>query len=196
MTKLNLCSSVLKMVSQGQITEEKEIMTEKFKKIDFRLKFSNIDSKILFDVIDFTKNTIGSVIKDISINRKGALMVSTFGGEIFEITSKGLERRYSVPTDLVVRSVLFDSKDSLWLGTEAGVFRTSTQNFTIKNTDLQLINKELVYEMTEASDGSIWMGLVAGGMRYQKGKTFHLFSHLPSQEIYWESFHLKKILII
>lgn len=33
MTKLNLCSSVLKMVSQGQITEEIEIMTENFKKI-------------------------------------------------------------------------------------------------------------------------------------------------------------------
>lgn len=112
-----------------------------------------------------------SFFSDISINRKGALMVSTFGGEIFEITSKGLERRYSVPTDLVVRSVLFDSKDSLWLGTEAGVFRTSIQNSTIKNTDLQLISKELIYEMTEASDGSIWMGLVAGGMRYQKGKT-------------------------
>ena len=33
MTKLNLCSSVLKMVSQGQIKEEKEIMTENFKKV-------------------------------------------------------------------------------------------------------------------------------------------------------------------
>lgn len=112
-----------------------------------------------------------SFFSDISINRKGALMVSTFGGEIFEITSKGLERRYSVSTDLVVRSVLFDSKDSLWLGTEAGIFRVSTKNSTIKNTDLQLISKELTYEMTETSDGSIWMGLVAGGMRYQKGKT-------------------------
>lgn len=33
MTKLNLCSSVLKMVFQGQITEEIEIMTENFKKV-------------------------------------------------------------------------------------------------------------------------------------------------------------------
>lgn len=112
-----------------------------------------------------------SFFSDISINRKGALMVSTFGGEIFEITSKGLERRYSVSTDLVVRSVLFDSKDSLWLGTEAGIFRVSTKNPNIKNADLQLISKELTYEMTETSDGSIWMGLVAGGMRYHKGKT-------------------------
>ena len=33
MTKLNLCSSVLKMVFQGQITEEIEIMTENFRKV-------------------------------------------------------------------------------------------------------------------------------------------------------------------
>ena len=33
MTKLNLCSSVLKMVFQGQITEEREIITENFRKV-------------------------------------------------------------------------------------------------------------------------------------------------------------------
>ena len=40
MTKLNLCSSVLKMVSQGQITEEIEIMTENFKKFKMNPKKS------------------------------------------------------------------------------------------------------------------------------------------------------------
>lgn len=110
-----------------------------------------------------------SFFSDMSIAKKGELMVSTYSGEIFEITPRGLQCRYYLPDNLVVRSILFDSKDSLWLGTERGVFKTSARITHVKWTDLQLISKELVYEMTETSNGSIWMGLAMGGMRYHGG---------------------------
>jgi ligand-binding sensor domain-containing protein len=136
--------------------------------------------RLLDDSLVFLKknnSTRPSFFSDISVNRAGSLMVSAFTGEIFEITAKGLERRYSIPTDLVVRSVLFDSKDSLWLGTEAGVFRTSAKNPVLKMADLKLISKELAYEMIETSDGSVWMGLIVGGMRYQKGRLLKFGPH-------------------
>ena len=45
MTKLNLCSSVLKMVSQGQITEKKEIMLENSRRVQ------NESKEIILDVL-------------------------------------------------------------------------------------------------------------------------------------------------
>ncbi|MFN8344090.1 MAG: two-component regulator propeller domain-containing protein [Spirosomataceae bacterium] len=118
-----------------------------------------------------------SFFSDISVNRSGKLMVAAFSGEIFEITSDALEKRYSVPSDLVLRSVLFDSKDSLWLGTEEGVFRASAKKHEIKMADLQPVSRELVYEMTETSDGSIWMGLLSGCMRYRQGSILKFGPH-------------------
>lgn len=128
--------------------------------------------KIVNDSLIFLKKSGAvrpSFYSDMSGTRDKRLMVSTYSGEIFEVTPKGLQSRYHTPDGMVLRCILFDSKDSLWLGTEKGVFRTSAHNSDIKTTDLQFISKELAHEMTETSDGCIWMGLTTGAMRYQKG---------------------------
>jgi ligand-binding sensor domain-containing protein/signal transduction histidine kinase len=129
--------------------------------------------RLVNDSLIFLKKnnaTRPSFFSDMSINNQGQLMVSTYSGEIFEVTPQGLYRRYQIPPDLVLRSILFDSKDNLWLGTEEGVFKVSVKTKDIKHTDLQIISKDVINEMTEASEGSIWMGLVTGVMRYQQGK--------------------------
>lgn len=118
-----------------------------------------------------------SFYSDMTLNPMRQLMVATYSGEIFEVTSTHLQHRYTTPDGLVLRCILFDSKDSLWLGTEQGIFRTSAKNKTIQNSDLKLISKELAYEMIEASDGSVWVGLSVGAMKYNQGKVLQFGSN-------------------
>ena len=58
MTKLNLCSSVLKMVFQDQITEEIEIMTENFRKVQ------NESEEIILKGLSKLELTISDNIKN------------------------------------------------------------------------------------------------------------------------------------
>lgn len=128
--------------------------------------------KIVNDSLIFLKKNGAvrpSFFSDMSGTPNKRLMVSTFNGEIFEVTPKGLQSRFHTPDGLVLRSILFDSKDSLWLGTEKGIFRAPADKPFIELPDLQFISKELAHEMTETSDGSIWMGLATGALRYHKG---------------------------
>jgi len=106
-----------------------------------------------------------SFFSDMAITPQGKLMVSTYSGEIFEVTPKGLFRRFNFSAELVLRSILFDNQGFLWLGTDEGVFTTNAK----EPTPLTLISHEMVHEMTETSDGSVWMGLSVGALRYREG---------------------------
>ncbi|WP_428658240.1 sensor histidine kinase [Runella sp.] len=110
-----------------------------------------------------------SFFSDMSGTSNKRLMVSTFSGEIFEVAPTGLQSRYHTPEGMVLRCILFDSKDSLWLGTDRGIFRAPTNKPLLEITDLQFISEEVAHEMTETSDGSVWAGLAMGALRYHKG---------------------------
>lgn len=110
---------------------------------------------------------------DMSGTPSGQLMVATYAGEILEIKDTLLVRRYRLPLGMVLRSILFDSKNNLWLGTDRGVFRTSIQNTDIELSALELITPEIVTEMTETAAGVVWMGLQAGVIRWTEGMLKH-----------------------
>lgn len=123
---------------------------------------------LLGDSLRFLKKNSSdrpSFFSDMSVTPDGKLMVSTYSGEIFEVTPKGLFRRYNFSPALVLRSILFDNQGLLWLGTDEGVFTTKAKT----PSALTPISHDIVHEMTEASDGSIWMGLSIGALRYQQG---------------------------
>lgn len=118
-----------------------------------------------------------SFYSDLAETPSRQLMAATYSGEIFEVTPSHLQRRHTVPEGLVLRCMMFDSKDSLWLGTEKGIFRTSAKKQNIKLDDLQFISKELAYEITETSDGSIWVGLSVGALRFKQGNILQFGIH-------------------
>jgi len=139
----------------------------------FALCNSNQIGYLAGDTLHFLKKKGAeriSFFSDMSVNNQAELMVASYSGEIFEVSPKQLTCRFRIPEGIVLRSILFDSKDSLWLGTEQGLFRVSTKQVDIQRTDLELISKEVVSEMTETESGDVWMGLSAGAMRYSKGQ--------------------------
>ncbi|MFK7829278.1 MAG: two-component regulator propeller domain-containing protein [Congregibacter sp.] len=107
----------------------------------------------------------------------GRVLVGTFGGglNIFDAaTSTFVVMRHdpnspsSISDDRVV-SMLIDSSQRVWVGTQRGVnlFDTATgtfRRFTDDDTDNVDINESYIFSLAEDKKGNIWIGTRSGGL--------------------------------
>ena len=106
-------------------------------------------------------------IRDLMVDRNGTLWVATFNGGLWRVETKSLAFEY-IPLvsreGLVtsrVRSLLNDSANRIWAGTDEGLFLVDAEsetssNFAHQPTDSTSLSQNIVLDLFEDAGGVIW----------------------------------------
>jgi signal transduction histidine kinase/ligand-binding sensor domain-containing protein/ActR/RegA family two-component response regulator len=111
----------------------------------------------------------GAAINAILRDRDGSLWIATTGGAALRLGAGG-PARLSMQDDNDVKALLEDPEGSLWLGTAgAGLIRLRDSKFVQYGTSEGLAGN-IAWSVTEAHDGSLWLGTDSGLSRYSNGR--------------------------
>ncbi|HAF30785.1 MAG TPA: hypothetical protein DCG75_17215 [Bacteroidales bacterium] len=97
-------------------------------------------------------------------------------------------RNYTINNGLpsnCIRDIYKDSRDFLWLGTDAGLSRFDGKDFTIY-TSQDGLSGDKIWSITESEEGNIWIGTHDGGISEFNGKeivSYNTESGLISNEV-------------
>jgi len=133
---------------------------------------------------DYNENLSNSLINQIYEDNLGFLWVATedglnrFDGIRFKPYSKGGNSRNSLKNNYVT-SLFEDSKHNLWIGQINGLQVFNYQNEEFCDVDVDFAEKKkgihlFIKDITETSDGVIWLATTQGLLKIEKGKTIYL----------------------
>lgn len=106
----------------------------------------------------------------------GHLYIGHFGGglSVIDLSKRRLTRYVhgpaatsSLPSDYI-RTILVDSRQNVWIGTNGGAALFNPQSETIRPLDNKYMAGENIFDITETSDGRIWFASDLGGVSILK----------------------------
>ena len=119
--------------------------------------------------VDTFKPFNNSIINFIGKSPDSLLCVTTYGKDLFLINVNTVKPFVvkKLNFNFLIKSVLFEGKDTLWLGTSAGLVRYSNLNGILKiYTEKDGLANSFVYHVLKGNDGNLWMSTNHGISRF------------------------------
>ena len=121
-----------------------------------------------------TSDSSSSVKSILSLaqGKNGQVLVGTYNSGVYKVVGNTMQpfinKNQGLPSN-EVRSLLFDSKENIWIGTASGLVKIT------KNEIVKKLNKEsglpdnFIMALSEDSNGKVWIGTGIGVVSYQDG---------------------------
>ena len=111
-------------------------------------------------------------ILSLAQGKDNQVLVGTYNSGVYKVVGNAMQpfinKEQGLPSN-EVRSLLFDSKENVWIGTSSGLVKMA------KDGQLTHLNKQtglpdnFIMALTENSNGKIWIGTGIGVVSYQNG---------------------------
>tara|TARA_R110001583_G_scaffold2068_2_gene15221 strand:- start:1216 stop:4179 length:2964 start_codon:yes stop_codon:yes gene_type:complete len=111
-------------------------------------------------------------ILSLAQGKGGQVLVGTYTSGVYKVVDNTmvpfLNENQGLPSN-EVRSILFDSKENLWIGTSSGLVKMTDKGL-ISQFNIQTgLPDNFIMALTEDSHGKIWIGTGVGVVSYQDG---------------------------
>ena len=111
-------------------------------------------------------------ILSLAQGKYGQVLVGTYNSGVYKVVGKTmkpfLNKTQGLPSN-EIRSLLFDSKENTWIGTDSGLVKI-TKNGLVTHLNKQTgLPDNFIMALTEDSYGRIWIGTGIGVISYQNG---------------------------
>lgn len=163
-----------------------------------KLQNQTVHSILPATVTDINKVASSKSILSLAQGKDGQVLVGTYNSGVYKVTNNTLvpffNKKQGLPSN-EVRSLLFDSKENIWVGTASGLVKIT------KNGQISQFNKQtglpnnFIMALTEDSHGRIWIGTGIGVVSYQDGivQTYRLNEEFNAE--YAFGFNVEKDII-
>ena len=100
------------------------------------------------------------------------VLVGTYNSGVYKVVDNTmvpfLNKNQGLPSN-EVRSLLFDSKENLWIGTSSGLVKISNKGLISQFNKQTGLPENSIMALTEDSHGRVWIGTGVGVVSYQDG---------------------------
>jgi diguanylate cyclase (GGDEF)-like protein len=121
-----------------------------------------------------TSNNSISVKSILSLaqGKNGQVLVGTYTSGVYKVVGNTmvpfLNKNQGLPSN-EVRSILFDSKENLWIGTSSGLVKMTNKGLISQFNKQTGLPDNFIMALTEDSHGKVWIGTGVGVVSYQDG---------------------------
>jgi diguanylate cyclase (GGDEF)-like protein len=111
-------------------------------------------------------------ILSLAQGKGGQVLVGTYTSGVYKVVGNTmvpfLNENQGLPSN-EVRSILFDSKENLWIGTSSGLVKMTDKGLISQFNKQTGLPDNFIMALTEDSHGKIWIGTGVGVVSYQDG---------------------------
>ncbi|NOX17125.1 MAG: hypothetical protein GXO87_02455 [Chlorobi bacterium] len=153
-------------INKSFITSDGTIWLSSFNK--GILKYSNGQ----FTNLDTLDEFGGYEMRAVSEDRNGGIWIVTTDNKIlFYSNNRFIEALpESLCSNLILKTIFFDSKNRLWIGTQSGIVIVENNRF-VNNKSLNALDKFIIRKIIEDREGNIWISTYNNGLFVLSGNT-------------------------
>jgi len=100
------------------------------------------------------------------------ILVGTYNSGVYKVVENTMQpffnKKHGLPSN-EVRSLLFDSKENIWIGTASGLVKITKEGLISQFNKHTGLPDNFIMALTEDSHGRIWIGTGIGIISYQNG---------------------------
>lgn len=136
---------------------------------------SKLSEKKIYSILPTDINSPPASVKSIlslAQGKYGQVLVGTYNSGVYKVVGNSmkpfLNKAQGLPSN-EIRSLLFDSKENIWIGTASGLVKI-TKNGRVTHFNKQTgLPDNFIMALTEDSHGRIWIGTGIGVISYHNG---------------------------
>jgi diguanylate cyclase (GGDEF)-like protein len=118
------------------------------------------------------KNSPSKSILSLAQGRNGQVLVGTYNSGVYKVNGNTmrlfLNKDQGLPSN-EIRSLLFDSKENIWIGTASGLVKMTKEGHMSHFNKQTGLPDSFIMALTEDSNGKVWIGTGIGVVSYKNG---------------------------
>jgi diguanylate cyclase (GGDEF)-like protein len=163
-----------------------------------KLQDKTVHSILPATVTDINTAASSKSILSLAQGKGGQVLVGTYNSGVYKVIDNTMvpffNKKQGLPSN-EVRSLLFDSKENIWIGTASGLVKITKDGLISQFNKQTGLPNNFIMALTEDSHGRIWIGTGIGVVSYQDGivRTYRLNEEFNAE--YAFGFNVEKDII-